>query len=160
MFKTHVLFGFFIGALLFLINKSILFLLLIILGSIFPDVDEHKSFIGRRLPVISRILNFLFGHRGIFHTIFIGMIIFIGFYLSGFLLLGLGFFIGYLSHLLLDSLTLLGVKLFWPITNLQLRGFVRTGGFTEYLFFIILSISTVIMIFNYFLQINILKMFF
>ena len=40
---------------------------LIALGSIFPDIDEPNSYIGKRMPGFSHIVSMLFGHRGFTH---------------------------------------------------------------------------------------------
>lgn len=36
-------------------------------GAIFPDIDEPQSYIGRRVPILPRIIKSIFGHRGITH---------------------------------------------------------------------------------------------
>lgn len=55
-----------------------LLLPLILLGSLLPDIDKPKSFIGRKFPVISRIFSISFSHRGFTHfllfpLIFVGL---------------------------------------------------------------------------------------
>ena len=32
------------------------------------DIDTNHSFIGRRLPVLSHLIRFVFGHRGLTHS--------------------------------------------------------------------------------------------
>ena len=36
-------------------------------GAIFPDIDEPQSYIGRRIPILPRIIKSIFGHRGLTH---------------------------------------------------------------------------------------------
>lgn len=135
-FATHLLFGLLIG-LIFLdyfgTANNLLFIALVCLGAIMPDIDYVDSKIGRRLKPISRIISYLFGHRGFMHTIFPPLIVFgIASYLGkGFW--GFGFLVGYLSHLISDGLTKEGVMAFYPILRLRVRGLVKTGGFWEYI---------------------------
>lgn len=51
-----------------------LLLPLILLGSLLPDIDEPKSFIGRKFPVISRIFSISFSHRGFTHFLIFPLI--------------------------------------------------------------------------------------
>lgn len=77
---------------------------LIIIGSLFPDADHRKAPAGRILP-----LWLFFKHRGFTHTIW-GLVLFsasISLYSP---LYSANFAFGYLSHLLLDSLTPSGVN--------------------------------------------------
>lgn len=39
----------------------------IAIGSLFPDIDEPNSSIGRKTIVISHLINFIFKHRGLTH---------------------------------------------------------------------------------------------
>jgi inner membrane protein len=80
--------------------------LLVIAGSLFPDSDHKHAPAGRILP-----LWLVFKHRGFTHTIW-GLVFFsacIACYRWNY---GVSFAIGYLSHILLDSLTPSGIKLF------------------------------------------------
>ena len=36
-------------------------------GAIFPDIDEPQSYIGRRVPILPRVIKTFFGHRGLTH---------------------------------------------------------------------------------------------
>ncbi|VEB43121.1 Inner membrane protein ydjM [Chromobacterium violaceum] len=38
-------------------------------GSLLPDIDHPKSWLGRRIPFLSRPISYLFGHRGITHSL-------------------------------------------------------------------------------------------
>ena len=51
------------------------------------------------------------------------------------------FSIGFISHLLSDSLTKTGIMPFWPIQKPRFRGPVSTGGLTEYAFVIGISVA-------------------
>lgn len=100
-----------------------------LLGSLLPDVDEPNSFIGKKVWLLSKIIKFTTGHRGIFHTIIISFIFPLIYYLTKdnelflkyswfpYLNTIIGLTIGYLSHLLMDAMTEMGVPLLWPITK-------------------------------------------
>lgn len=83
------------------------------LGSLLPDIDIPSSFLGRWLFPISWIINKLFGHRGLFHSITFYTIIFIllplyhtscmKYCTYGVVLVSL--YIGIVLHIVLDKLT-------------------------------------------------------
>lgn len=111
------------------------------IGSLFPDIDHPYSLIGRYLP-FARLFNLK--HRGFTHSLF-GLVIFSGIVSLFSIDWGIGFFIGYLAHLLADSLTPTGVAWFYPVVK-DKKNFlrIRTGSFFEYLlswFFIIFSLG-------------------
>ena len=76
-YKTHLCVGLTLGVLaasyihqsmpLSLYDSSIS-LVSVYIGSVLPDIDTPKSYIGRRLPFISYPIYKIFGHRGIFHS--------------------------------------------------------------------------------------------
>lgn len=88
-----------------------------ILGSLLPDMDHPRSYIGKRLQPLSGMIAKIFGHRGITHSLFI--IILGAWFLLDYLkspphwVTGLA--LGYLSHLLADFFTPAGVPLLWPL---------------------------------------------
>ncbi len=48
---------------------NIAFVTGVTLGSVLPDIDEPKSYIGRRSKGVSVVVKRLFGHRGMMHSI-------------------------------------------------------------------------------------------
>lgn len=48
---------------------------LVALGSVMPDIDEPRSFIGRKLPIISHIISLTFTHRGFTHFLICPLLI-------------------------------------------------------------------------------------
>ena len=147
MFFTHLLFGIFASVLYFnFFNPNINFLIIvftIILASIIPDIDNPVSKIGRKF----KFVGFIFKHRGFFHS-FLAIIIF------GYIMfkltskeLAIAFCFGYASHLIADAMTKKGVKLFHPFSKKALKGFIKTGGFLEWIVFFILIILILIIYF-------------
>ncbi len=141
MLKTHLAFSFLLGLFLYPLFKvnQILFFSILLFCSILPDIDITTSKIGANTKPLSTIINILFSHRGFFHSIFPPLILLFIFAFFSYTTIGIIVFIGYLSHLLMDSITRTGIMFFQPIHNFRVRGFFKVGGFFEYvLFFLIL----------------------
>lgn len=105
-------------------------------GGLLPDLDHPESALGRRIPVISVPLSALVGHRGMTHSLLAVTVLLIalvavttasalpfnsgtlsvlpGGAFNNFSQLVPALIIGYLSHILGDSMTPSGVPLFWP----------------------------------------------
>jgi inner membrane protein len=97
-------------------------------GALLPDIDHPKSWVGRRVRVISHPLAALIGHRGFTHSI-------LAVIACGLLLRwrGLGHAVvdplvaGYLSHLAADLLTPSGLQLAWPLRRRVAIPLCKTG---------------------------------
>ena len=140
MYYTHVIFSIFASLIVidyFSIKNKVIFLLIALFFSLLPDIDESRSKIGRRNKLISKTIGFIFGHRGIFHTIYIPLVLFVLLDLINFEI-AFACLIGYFSHLLLDALTKNGIKPFYPLFNIKIRGFFKTNSIIEKLFFLAL----------------------
>lgn len=128
MFRTHLAFGVFL-ALLFLpsINSKVVFIGVILVSSLLPDIDSSYSYLGHRK--IFRPLQFFVKHRGALHSLTIAALIaiFFSFYWP---VAALPFFLGYAGHLFMDSLSFDGVRPFWPIKK-RIEGSIRVGGTVE-----------------------------
>ena len=150
MFRIHLLFSLLLSLILFkYFNLNyIIFILVFAFSGILPDIDHSKSFIGRKFKILSLIINFIFGHRKLFHSLFFALIIafiiklfFNNYYIP--------FFFGYISHIILDGLTIQGVYPLYPL-KFRLNWIVKTNGIIERLFLILLiiiNIYTIIYIF-------------
>ena len=100
-----------------------------IFGSLFPDMDNHKSMLGSKAPLISRTVNKMFGHRGLIHAplLYIGLYYGIKYLLEhyGYMTYGLpilyGFIIGCAGHLLLDYMTKGGLPILYPFSKHRFR---------------------------------------
>lgn len=154
MFRTHMAFGLFFGLVIMsFINVGNIFLYIgfVLFGAGLPDIDSSNSKFGRKLGIFSFGINSIFGHRGIFHSVWMAL------FFSGLLyvfvgkLVGVALFVGYFSHILIDGFTLQGVNLLHPFGSLNLRGFIETGGFLESILFFGLVVLNVVLIFNKFI---------
>ncbi len=112
------------------------------IGSVFPDIDDPHSWLGRRLWPIAKITSMLTRHRGFTHSLLGAALIIVGMGLianAGYSL-SLVFLFGYLSHLFADFFSNSGVPLLWPSKSRFCFPYaLQTGGFTEYLLSIILA---------------------
>lgn len=92
-----------------------------ILGSLLPDIDHPKSFIGNKIPILPTILYSTVGHRTITHSLLFASVM--GILVATFinLWLGIGLTIGILSHIILDMLTPSGVAYLYPFNKKKLK---------------------------------------
>ena len=113
-------------------ETAALFVLGGLIGGIFPDIDNEKSYTAKLTVPVSTVIcgiSEMFGrkgknHRGIFHD---PLIYIIGLYLSLLYLPALvGVFIGCLSHIFLDIFNPAGVPFLFGITRLRLMG-IQSG---------------------------------
>jgi inner membrane protein len=140
-FRTHISLGvliFFILEFLFGFNNKVLSFFLIIIFSILPDIDLHTSYLGKKFKIISRSFELILSHRGIIHSIWVALVLYL-------LLMRFKLeltVIGYISHLILDMFTKKGIKLFWPF--LSIKGFCDTGKLIDIILFYSFSILNII----------------
>ncbi|MDV2683338.1 metal-dependent hydrolase [Alkalihalophilus lindianensis] len=112
-------------------------------GALIPDICHIHSKIGRRLPLLSRVISSLFGHRTFTHSLLFLAIWALIFYLffGDYLMVRDGLMLGMISHILLDATTIRGVRLFYPLNiRFRLPLYIRTGGAIERVIFFGLSI--------------------
>ena len=153
MFKTHLAFSILVALLILIffdIPNKIIFVFVIALSSSFPDIDSDKSKIGRKLPLISKIINLIFGHRKFFHSVFIPLILFLALYTIGFYI-SLAIFIGYLTHLLGDSITNEGIMPFYPLSKFNISGLLKTNSILEFLLFLTFSSLSLFLLYKIYL---------
>ncbi len=132
-----------------------LLLPIIVIGSVFPDIDEPRSFIGKKLPIISHIVSLSFSHRGFTHFFIFPLLIVI----CGVLLLlynqviafcCFAFAFGIFIHQVGDMMTISGIPYyFFPFSNVKgviLPRFLRfkTGGMVEKCILCIIFIPLVV----------------
>ncbi len=149
--KTHSAFG--IALALILIRLNALppiginpghgFLTFVFIGTLLPDLDHNDSTIGKRFPIISWLTEKILGHRGLYHSFFGLFFTTLLFYLF-FKTLSIGSWrmltfavgLGFVSHLMTDSMTIHGVKWLPPFKEFHIKGPIRTGSTIESIIFI------------------------
>lgn len=128
IWKTHLAIGL-SAALFFLarITEPIIFVPIVLISSLFPDIDSGASYLGQK--IIFKPVQMVSDHRGIFHSY--TMAVFLSIVLAYFFpVFALPFFIGYSFHLFADSFTTQGIRPFWPLKSVS-TGSVSTGGKVE-----------------------------
>ena len=117
--QTHVAFGsafYLLSAGLANLPVSTELLLIASVGAVLPDVDAPESAVGQVTKPVSDKIAKRFGHRCFCHSLLgllaFSLLILPLHYIASALFLAL--VLGYLSHLLADSMTKQGVKLLWP----------------------------------------------
>lgn len=135
---THIAFGSIIA---FSLGATPTQAIFVIIGSLLPDSDTTKSIIGRLFPW-SWLLNSYFGHRGFIHSLTLWLpLLIVGYWLPLF-----GWLVtGAISHIMLDTLNISGVHLFYPSHRLAVFGGrnmrFSVGSSIEMVFFVCLSIT-------------------
>ncbi len=144
LFKTHLLVGLFFALLFLPTEDKFIFLTIVLISSIIPDIDSRFSKIGKKKTF--RILQFFVKHRGIVHSFTFLLIVSLVFWFTypNFIL---PFFLGYGSHLLIDGLTRQGIRPFYPF-KFKIKGIIRTGRRFETLVFVIFLIVDLILVFE------------
>ncbi|MFC5588331.1 metal-dependent hydrolase [Sporosarcina soli] len=113
-----------------------------VVGALVPDICHSGSKIGRKFPLLSKLVNKVFGHRTFTHSLlFFAIIAFVlDIYLSNDAIRA-GFLAGLASHLLLDMATKNGIQLLYPIKfTVRLPLTAKTGGKVESIVFAALSL--------------------
>ena len=136
--KTHLAIGV-LAALILLpfidVPNAFVFVIIVAIGALLPDIDHEKSTINKVCPV-TRILPKFFKHRGFFHSIFPVIILYFIFYSFDQNFIGLSLSFGYLTHLISDSMTKMGINFLHPFSTFHLRGPIKTGTLFETLIFL------------------------
>lgn len=101
---------------------------LAILGSLLPDIDHPKSWLGQRLRPFSSGVASALGHRGVTHSALALAACTWGLLRGGaprWIVDPLA--VGYLSHLVADLLTPGGLRLAWPLRRTWALPLCKTG---------------------------------
>lgn len=121
-------------------------------GALLPDIDHKQSSVSHKHKVAAFFVHLFLGHRGFTHSPFCLLLASVlGFVLTLLLpypstsYLVLGFLCGYASHIILDCLNPAGVPLLYPIKKDKISvGIIKTGGWTEMVFFMLLILIFVL----------------
>lgn len=123
------------------------------IGALLPDIDEPHSWIGRRTRGVSDLIHFVFGHRGVTHSLFgillvlIPILFAVGVTPLPFIT-GMCVVAGYCLHLIEDSFSKGGIKWLLPLSNKRFQSgfnviYYSLGGIVEKG---ILILSTIILV--------------
>ena len=154
--KLHLSLGTFVGiagAILIEndLNMAVPFAIGTMIGSLFPDIDQPSSTISKPIPIIPKLLNKVFGHRGFIHSpLFVFLLyILLSRYDSNIMIhkLVIGFTLGMIIHLVQDFFTKGGIPLFFPFTRQKISfGFFKSGSKADPIITFILGLIWIIVI--------------
>ena len=143
-FYTHVTFAILCDVFFFdyfSVTNKVLFLIVVIIGSLLPDIDHPKSILGRYF----KVFNWMFQHRGFFHSVFFLVLVGLFFYLIfGSWIYTYALLLGFVSHLVIDMFTKQGIMFLNPVSKFRIKGFIKTGSGFENLLFIIFAFVSAI----------------
>ena len=147
--RTHLAIGLTV-ALYFLpfVTHKALFIPIILIASVLPDIDTINSNIGKKK--IFRPVQYFLKHRGPLHsyTVLIILSTLLAYFYPSF---ALPFFLGYSLHLFADSFTVGGIRPFWPF-KFNTSGIVKTGGVVDKSLFYTFAIINVFLFILLFLR--------
>lgn len=116
-----------------------------VIGAVIPDICHGGSKVGRTFPLVSKVINGLFGHRSFTHSLL--FLVLMAFLLNSFVTnesVIAGILVGMVSHLVLDMATRNGIKLLFPLKiRVRFPLTTRTGGTIESVVLAALSLLSV-----------------
>lgn len=97
-----------------------------VVGSLFPDIDSSTSKLGSKIKIVSKIINNLFGHRGLLHCpllivglFFLFRMLFRNWGITDYSIVYIGFLLGMLMHLVCDITTRGGIPVLYPFYTMK-----------------------------------------
>ncbi len=116
-----------------------------VIGAVIPDICHGGSKVGRAFPVVSKVINVLFGHRSFTHSLL--FLVLMAILMNSFVTIEsvtAGILVGMASHLVLDMATRNGIKLLFPLKiRVRFPLTTRTGGTVESMVLAALSLLSV-----------------
>ena len=129
-------------------------LILLVAGSLLPDIDHPRAFLSRQFYLLrhsSRGVSKFVVHRGIVHSLLAALVAtavawIIAIFYPWETLVVIGFFLGFISHLAVDSLNPAGITWLQPFSKARIKDGIRTGSVMEKLLFLLIvaAISAIV----------------
>jgi inner membrane protein len=120
----------------------------VVIGSLLPDIDEPKSYVGSKSLGAAHIVKGIFGHRGFTHSILALLLVMIPLFYhgdidlikageaTGFIMFWTGLSMGYMFHMIGDLFSVSGIPLLYPIKKRTAIPVYKTGTWLEKIIFI------------------------
>lgn len=137
LYYTHIAFAILIGIFAkdyFPVGNIILFFSILIISSLLLDIDDAGSKIGKKLGIISQLIEFFFDHRDFFHSFLFIIPVYLVLSIFTPSDVSIAFLLGSSSHLVLDSMTPAGIAAFYPF-KYKVNGKIKTGSIGEKVLF-------------------------
>lgn len=113
-----------------------------LLGALLPDIDANRSIISNKIPIQRLTRGYFMKHRGGIHSIYASLIVSAIFAVTIDGHFAVGIWIGYMSHILADSMTYRGVPLWFPFYKRR----IKTTNLSANMAFAIISIPCLCLI--------------
>lgn len=144
---AHRLMGIVLGGMVISVVKPVLPVAVVVVvtsvwGEMAPDIDTVNSTISRRIPIIPRLINRKFGHRGLLHSPLFLVVLWL--VIGGGNFWGNVFCIGYLGHLVQDLFTCAGLPLLFPFDKKKISLFSYHSG--EGMDYVITSVLIILLV--------------
>lgn len=122
-------------------------------GGLLPDICHSGSTIGRKVPLLSKLVSTIFGHRTFTHSLlFLALVGILLSVFSPYEAVNVGILLGMASHFILDAVTKDGIKLLYPWkVTVRFPVTTKTGGAVEYLVFGALALVTFVFAKDFFI---------
>ncbi|SFP97646.1 metal-dependent hydrolase [Salibacterium halotolerans] len=107
-----------VGSLSFSTAEAVAYTAAVLIGGLLPDICQPFSWFGRRIRPVSTMIQKLFGHRTITHSILFMAVLYLCAGLIPYAwgtVVQYGITTGAVSHLLLDMMTPQGIHLLYPV---------------------------------------------
>ena len=128
------------------VTYKLVFVPVVLVAALLPDIDSAYSTFGHHW--FFRPFQFFIKHRGFIHslTVCFAFSLFFAFFIP---VIALPFFLGYSSHLVSDSFTEEGIRMFWPFKSVS-SGKIKTGSIAEDGVFYVCLLANAILFFMLF----------
>ena len=147
LFKTHISFALLVSLFIYPYFDffPIFSILIICISSTFPDLDHKDSKISKNNP-LRFIMKVILKHRGFLHSLFTPLFLYL---IISLINAGLALLIciGYVSHLLMDSFTKMGIRPLYPLFNFKIKGNIRTNSIVEKSLFLFIMALIIVKLF-------------
>ena len=145
--RTHIALGL-AAALYFLPHikgSKIVFLAVVLLASILPDLETGFSAPKRHKILSIQPIKWVFHKNWLFHTytILIPVCILIAFFYP---FIAFPFFLGYSFHLFIDSFSPQGIRPFWPVKKRSTGSIVPGGRVDRILFYVFVFVDFALLV--------------
>lgn len=151
-YKTHILGGVLGGLLAAQTTNSSEVAVIVGVSTVFslaPDIDIPNSKAGNKFGIVSKGINKAFGHRGLFHSPILYLVI--AYFLRNILPFPilLGGLVGVGSHLFLDMFNSTGIPVLYPLSRSKISfAKIKTRSAGETFFALLLIIAIIIVVYT------------
>lgn len=110
-------------------------------SALLPDIDIEGSKVNNKAGIVGKGVSSVFNHRGFIHTPILYIVLYFLFSLVLPKSICIGFLLGTLSHLVLDTFNYKGIMWLYPLTKKHYHiASIKTRGFGENVFLVVMVV--------------------